>query len=470
MPPDGLIRYLNAAIAPDDGVTDAELVRRCATRTDDTAFELLLRRHAGMVWRACRAVTRDHHAAEDAFQAVFLVLSRKAGAIRGSVPGWLHRVAVNAALKRKANRDRQGVGGMEPVPLPDGRGSPDSFAESAELSAVLHDELGRLAEAYRLPLVLCYLEGYTHAEAAKSLGWPVGTVATRVARGRDRLRDRLTRRGVGLPAGGVAVVLSDPPASALPPFLVASSVRSIADGSVRPVVQSLAHGVASAMFRPHKLMVACTALVVVAAAGAALTVGAKPAPADPADPPPEPPTVPDTGGLRGALIVYHNDSGTAAPPVHVSDAAQLAALEGFFPGYRKRPHSNIAGGWRLGYEVYFNFPDGNTVRVIVSSPKNDPTHWSIGGGDFRVKGDFHTFAAKLATAGVTETHGDWSKPVKGLKARLVLDAGRKFNGTPIIAAYVELDNVSGNAAPDRTADGQARFRVVGRRREREGCP
>src|SRR5579885_2299756 len=103
-PMEHLIRFLHATYAaPADGVSDAELLGRCAAGTDDAAFELLVRRHAELVWKVCRAVARDHHAAEDAFQATFLALARKAAAVRErSAAGWLARVAYHAALKARA--------------------------------------------------------------------------------------------------------------------------------------------------------------------------------------------------------------------------------------------------------------------------------------------------------------------------------------------------------------------------------
>src|SRR5262245_41612000 len=170
MPPDELIRCLHAALAaPCETVSDAELLARCAAGDDDTAFELLMRRHADMVWRVCRALAGDHHAAEDAFQAVFLVVAHKAGSFRGhgAAAGWIHRIAYHTALKARARQSatpRPAVIDLDTVAAPDRRD---------ELARLLHEELGLLAEKYRTPLVLCYLEGYTHAEAAARLGWPI---------------------------------------------------------------------------------------------------------------------------------------------------------------------------------------------------------------------------------------------------------------------------------------------------------
>src|SRR5207237_2383814 len=144
MPPDELIRYLHAAYAaPHDGVTDGELLRRCAGH-DDAAFELLVRRHAEVVWRVCRAVARDHHAAEDAFQATFLALARRAAAVGpGTAAGWLCRVAYHAALKARPRPAAK---------LPrEAAAPPDDAAERADLARVLHEELDRLAARYRAP-------------------------------------------------------------------------------------------------------------------------------------------------------------------------------------------------------------------------------------------------------------------------------------------------------------------------------
>lgn len=184
--PRHLLRFLFAA-APE-GVPDADLLRRFAATHDESAFELLVRRHADLVWKVCRGVLRHDHDAEDAFQATFLALARRAETIRTPcAAGWLQRVAVHAALKQKAKSAR-----FSRVELPDRTVA----APDPELAAIVHEELANLPEAFRLPVLLCDLEGHTHAEAAKQLGWPIGTVSGRLSRARERLRERLTRRGM----------------------------------------------------------------------------------------------------------------------------------------------------------------------------------------------------------------------------------------------------------------------------------
>jgi RNA polymerase sigma factor (sigma-70 family) len=235
-----LSRYLLAAADPGAGVTDANLARRFIDCRDETAFELLVRRHAETVWSVClRMLPRDQHSAEDAFQATFLALARKAGTIRGSsFGGWLYRVAVHAAsrARERAGPARPQAEFDPPAPLVE----PDR----AELCVVVHEELAGLKEKYRLPVVLCDLSGLTHAEAAARLGWPVGTVSGRLSLARTQLRERLRRRGVVASAVLVASLVGGPTASAR---LVGATVGFVSGGSVPPAVVSLTEGVLSAM-------------------------------------------------------------------------------------------------------------------------------------------------------------------------------------------------------------------------------
>jgi RNA polymerase sigma factor (sigma-70 family) len=188
---------------PGEPVPDPELLSRFAKDRDESAFELLVWRHAGLVLGVCRRVLRDEHLAEDAFQAVFLVLARKAGSVRGAnLAGWLFRVARRVAVRA---RRQAAARTTREVPLtadPEAREAVGP-GERAELAAVLDQEVARLPERYRLPVVLCYLGGRSTEEAAHLLGCPRGTVLSRLATARQRLAARLTRRGVTLPAAGL---------------------------------------------------------------------------------------------------------------------------------------------------------------------------------------------------------------------------------------------------------------------------
>jgi RNA polymerase sigma factor (sigma-70 family) len=176
-----------------DPTTDGLLLERFAIGQDEAAFAALVERHADLVWGVCRRVARDNHAAEDAFQATWLVLARKAASLRNgaALPGWLHRVAFRLTLAARAK--------LVARTLPDTAAptaGPEEEATRSETLAALDEEVGRLPEKYRLPVLLCYFQGRSLADAAAELGVPEGTVASRLARARDLLHARLSRRGV----------------------------------------------------------------------------------------------------------------------------------------------------------------------------------------------------------------------------------------------------------------------------------
>jgi RNA polymerase sigma factor (sigma-70 family) len=199
-----LVAQLWRASPSSDG--DGDLLQRFITDRDEAAFTTLVRRHGPMVMGVCRRVLGNDADAEDACQATFLVLVRKAASIRprGSVGGWLHGVAHNTArrARRMAARRRQHEQNAGHAPRAVG---PDP-----ELRAAIDRELDRLPERYRSPVVLCDLEGMTRTEAARHLGWAEGTVASRLSRARRMLARRLSRAGLGVPAGGLGVLIGLP--------------------------------------------------------------------------------------------------------------------------------------------------------------------------------------------------------------------------------------------------------------------
>src|SRR5919198_1202887 len=204
-----VVRHLRhlAGLAADEGLPDAPLLQRYAVHRDEHAFAVLVRRHAPLVWRVCGRVLGHAQDAEDAVQATFLVLARKAGSIRkpGSLASWLHGVAYRIARRAQAEAERRRAHERQAARV--SVADPGREAAWRELGRILEEEVNALAEKYRLPLLLCYWEGKSHEEAARQLGWPGGTLKTRLARGRQLLQGRLTRRGVALPAGGVAFLL-----------------------------------------------------------------------------------------------------------------------------------------------------------------------------------------------------------------------------------------------------------------------
>jgi RNA polymerase sigma factor (sigma-70 family) len=236
--------------------TDQELLERFASHHEEPVFEALMERHGPMVLGVCQRVLDHEQDAEDVFQATFLVLARQARSIRkhGSLGSWLYGVAYRLSLKLRASaarrraRERQ-VGEMRTIQT-----SADSTW--SDLRPIFDEELHRLPEKYRVPLVLCYLEGKTNVEAGRMLGWPAGSMSKRLARGRELLRTRLENRGVALSTTVLASVLVENARAVVPASLCHSSLKAallIGAGHaltsvVSSQVGSLVHGVVHTMF------------------------------------------------------------------------------------------------------------------------------------------------------------------------------------------------------------------------------
>jgi HlyD family secretion protein len=250
-------------------LTDGQLLEQFATdrgEAAELAFAVLVERHGPMVLRVCRGVLADAHDTQDAFQATFLVLVRKARAlwVRDSLGPWLHQVAyrtascARSATARRHRHERLAAQSEQAAV----RSEP-----SDELETALHDEINRLSERYRAPLVLCDLEGCTHEQAARHLGWPVGTVKSRLSRARERLRGRLLRRGLTPDAGLIAAALKFDAASASISSVLVDSTAGAATRflTVRSFVQgtatTLAQGVLRTMFTMQWLKAASVLLV-----------------------------------------------------------------------------------------------------------------------------------------------------------------------------------------------------------------
>jgi erythromycin esterase len=227
------IRQLRPTLRPGagSGLSDAELLRRWAKARDEAAFEVLVWRHGPMVAATCRRLLPRPADVEDAFQATFLALVRKAAAIRrhDSVGGWLHRVAYRVALRARARAAQSG-------PVPEPAAPPDEAHLWRDVRPVIDEEVNRLPEHYRLPFVLCHLDGKTNEEAARELGCPLGTILSRLSTARQRLRGRLARRGITLSAGAVAAGLQAEASAAVPRHLVGAALHCASGGASAAVV------------------------------------------------------------------------------------------------------------------------------------------------------------------------------------------------------------------------------------------
>jgi RNA polymerase sigma factor (sigma-70 family) len=226
------------------GLSDGRLLERFVVHRDEAAFEALLRRHGAMVWSICRRLLRDHHDAEDAFQATLLVLARKGQYIaqRELVANWLYGVAYQTALKARSTRARRRMreGQVRDMPEPEDV-SPN---HQDDLTESLDRELYRLPNKYRIPIVLCELQEKTHQEAAELLGWPIGTVSGRLSRAKSLLAQRLARTGVSLSAGSLTVLLArDAESASVLPRLIGSTVQA---ASLFAAVRAVSVGMISA--------------------------------------------------------------------------------------------------------------------------------------------------------------------------------------------------------------------------------
>ncbi|QEH36338.1 ECF RNA polymerase sigma factor SigW [Aquisphaera giovannonii] len=259
------------------GMTDRQLIDRLARKGGDRdevdlALRAILDRHGSLVWGTCRQVLGNVPDAEDAFQATFLVLLRKAGSlsVSDSLGPWLHQVA--SRVSRRASsvraRDRARLAAAAGQP-----GSPGGDpAPATDRLLVLHGELDRLPDKYRMPLVLCHLQGKTHEEAARALRWPVGTLSGRLSRARSLLRSRLERRGWRSSGDIVGVLTPVCSRTIVPPDLVARAAgltASFQAGLPAPLaIEGLTRGVLMTMLWNRCKGPAAALFTVVAMAGA----------------------------------------------------------------------------------------------------------------------------------------------------------------------------------------------------------
>jgi RNA polymerase sigma factor (sigma-70 family) len=279
-----LMHFLNrlALSAPADleAASEADLLDAFVRRRDEIAFAALMSRYGPMVLRVCRRILGDPGLAEDAFQATFLVLARRAASVRrpACLAGWLHEVARCVALKARHRHARgpalESSAGLD---VPTGRADPLTQLTARELLDTIDEEIHNLPRAYRLPILLCCLEGKSQEEAARQLGWSAGSVKGRLERGRARLHGRLVRRGLSLSAALAAMMMPDAvaalPADRLVATVKAAGVAAAGEG-LRGMVPSrniaLMEGALRGMFWARARMAGAILFLCLLASGGAL--------------------------------------------------------------------------------------------------------------------------------------------------------------------------------------------------------
>jgi RNA polymerase sigma factor (sigma-70 family) len=409
-----VIQHFMADLGPDGGgMTDGELLARFLRSRDDSALAALVRRHSPMVWGVC-CRHLNHHDAEDAFQATFLV--RKAKDVpRQAVANWLYGVARQTAVRLRALAAKRGQREKQVVTMPEPTAAE---VRDDELQTALDEELSRLPDHYRGVLVLCDLEGMTRKEAARQLGIPEGSVASRLARARALLAKRLTRRGL-FSGGSVAAVLSVGSASAsAPPALVASTIKAaslLAAGqaaAVSALVAALTEGVVRAMFMTRIKSVVAVVLGIAALAGAAGLIyptqaaeqpkAKKEQPAPRKDQKPKEEKQPMTkeeklrvlidrvleahGGedrlnkLQFTLTVKHSNGATVQyfiqPPDHFrSEEQQRGEATKLVTILFHNHESKLPGIPMNGRMWWKKHPDGKTERIIFTGAERTMDYW-----------------------------------------------------------------------------------------------
>jgi RNA polymerase sigma factor (sigma-70 family) len=343
-----VLPHLCRLIGPRPGgeCSDGELLERFLGRRDAAAFADLVRRHGPMVLGVCRRVLRDFHDAEDAFQATFLVLARKARSVgrREALGSWLYGVACRVALKARAQAARRrkhegrAANGAEP------RSAPEAAWD--DVRPILDEEVSRLPDKYRRPVVLCYFEGKTYREAARLLGLPAGTASVRLARARELLRGRLALRGVAFSSGALAIGLAEATASVGEACLLAGATADVAvswlaapaAAGVSNRVVALTEGVVKAMLLRKLKALAGVLLAAAATVGGAAALCRIPAATPAAAADASGATRPDNGGRIGGDVLA-----AAGRPAAEERTSPPAAEQGHQAGAPPRALAARAG-------------------------------------------------------------------------------------------------------------------------------
>jgi RNA polymerase sigma factor (sigma-70 family) len=408
-----VVRHIGKLVATKEysRLTDRELLRRFSKRHDEEAFSALVQRHSSMVVNVCRRILHNAHDADDAFQATFLVLMKRAATLRwrDSVAGWLHETAYRIAVNAKRTAIRRGI--------KEGRAAraacedPVNELTVREAQTVLHEELHRLPERLRAPLVLCYLENATQDEASRQLGWSLRTIKRRLERGRMLLQLRLLRRGLTLAAALSTSLLA--PASASE-NLIASTVKAAVffvagktAGSISAPVAVLVDGALRFLWTAKvKWLAALWALASLVGTGIVLTGGQprseSPAAIKQADHSTKPPVTEEPGD-RLMMPGVERKADRLGDPLPADAVARLGTM--------RLRHGDLVR--RVGF-----FPDG---KALISADWHGVHVWDAATGQHQRRfGDTRgrqfqsiAFSADAQTVALTMSDGDidiWDAP------------------------------------------------------------
>jgi RNA polymerase sigma factor (sigma-70 family) len=468
-PMNRILGHLRVSVG--DG-SDAELLQAFLTGRDSAAFAAIVRRHGPAVLSACRQVLRQESDVEDAFQATFLVLLKKGHAIRRkqSLGSWLfgvaHRVAVNARCRRAKLDGRERTN--EELPHPPSE-SPD--LSWREASKILHEELNRLPDKLRLPLLLCHLEGKSRDEAAAELGWTLGKLKGMLERGRSRLRARLQRRGIALSAGLLAAVETASSAS-IPSTWVDSIVSFEKTGIAPPGIAAIAKGV-QLVFRPIHVFAAALGVAILVAAGVVIASSTSTDQTPPKKEPPSPVVQEPPKPAAEQL--------TVTGKVIDADRKPVAGAKLYIPALKRTPPTSeddigtkLVGETAADGSYKVTFEKSQFTRYLIVGAPGHGIAWE----NLQEASGSHEATVKLAKdqsvgGRIIDTEG---KPVAGATVRvmslLALDEGKldKFltgwkndwqEAMQMLnnRMYMPLESVHGDGKSD--ADGRFALKGIG---------
>jgi RNA polymerase sigma factor (sigma-70 family) len=422
-------------VSVSDG-PDAELLHAYLVGRDPNAFAAIVRRHGATVVNACRQVLRQESEVEDAFQATFLVLLKSGHKIqsRQSLGSWLfgvaHRVSVNARCRRAKLDLRERTN--EDPPHPAGEAPDLSWREA---SVILHEELNRLPDKLRLPLLLCYLEGKSRDEAANELGWSVGKLKGMLERGRIRLRSRLQRRGIALSAGLLAAVETT---GAVPSGWVDSIVSFAGSGVVRPAVSDLARGVFP-MTTTARLWAAALSVAVLVAAGALIAASTSPDTSQLSKKDAPPPVAKDAPRPAAEKL-------TVTGKVIDADGKPIAGAKLYVPYFKKEPPISEED---IGTKLVGETAADGTYKVEIE--KTEITRYLVVGAD----------KSAIGWANLENASGKHEANVKLVNDAPVEGKVIDTEGKPVAGAKVAVMSV---LVPKTDKDGKFSLKGIGTER------